>query len=103
MSEPVQTALFEEDYFHRSLGAVISQPDVALTELIANAWDAGAISVRITLPTETDDELLVEDDGIGMTREEFETRWRTLAYNRGAHQGDSVEFPPGIRRAPRAA
>ncbi len=45
-------SLFEEDYLLRTLGRIAHDPDVALTELVANAWDAGASCVDITIPTE---------------------------------------------------
>ncbi|HEL3737816.1 TPA: hypothetical protein UMU63_002764 [Stenotrophomonas maltophilia] len=34
-------ALFEENYVLRSLGRIGYDPDMALTELVANTWDAG--------------------------------------------------------------
>lgn len=40
-----QHSLFEEDYLLRELGQVAHVPQIALTELVANAWDAGASSV----------------------------------------------------------
>ncbi len=36
----VQNSLFEDDYLLRELGQVGHVPQVALTELVANAWDA---------------------------------------------------------------
>ena len=48
----LQTSLFEEDYLLRELGQVAHVPQVALTELVANAWDAGASSVKVILPRE---------------------------------------------------
>jgi hypothetical protein len=45
-------SLFEEDYLLRTLGAIAHVPDIALTELVANAWDAGASFVDITIPKE---------------------------------------------------
>jgi hypothetical protein len=39
-------SLFEEDYLVRTLGRIAHDPEVALTELVANAWDAGASSRR---------------------------------------------------------
>ena len=41
---------FEEGYLFRNNRAITSSPDIALTELVANAWDAGALKVDITLP-----------------------------------------------------
>lgn len=86
---------FEADYFPRTYGRITRNDDVALTELVANAWDAGASKVAITIPTQPGDELTVEDDGCGLTEAEFEQRWMSLAYSRKAHQGEAVEFPPG--------
>lgn len=42
-------SLYEENYILRSLGSIVTQPDIALTELIANAWDAGASTVGIVV------------------------------------------------------
>jgi hypothetical protein len=39
--------------------------------------------------------LSVKDDGSGLTKEQFDQRWMTLAYNRQKHQGADAEFPPG--------
>ncbi len=48
----VQGSLFEEDYLVRTLGDLSHRNDVALTELVANAWDAGAAKVTISIPEE---------------------------------------------------
>lgn len=90
----IQGTLFEEDYLVRTLGSIAHQPDVALTELVANAWDAGASVVKINIPLEKGKVLTIEDDGSGMTSEEFKGRWMKLAYNRLRHQGSKAEFPP---------
>ncbi len=87
-------SLFEEDYLLRTLGRIAHDPDVALTELVANAWDAGASYVDITIPTEKQNALVVYDDGHGMSVTQFKGRWMTLAYDRVKHQGSNVEFPP---------
>lgn len=87
---------FEEDYIHRTVGSVTQNPENALTELIANAWDAGARNVLITIPEKENEKIIIEDDGIGMTAGEFSKRWMTLSYNRLKNQGINVEFPNGI-------
>lgn len=92
MSQP---ALFEDDYLLRELGQVAHVPQVALTELVANAWDAGASKVDLILPAEIGGTLTITDDGHGMTSEQFKQRWMTLRYSREKHQGENVEFPPG--------
>lgn len=86
-------SLFEEDYLLRTLGALANSPDIALTELVANAWDAGASEVSIVIPDELSEELIVTDNGTGLTPDEFKLRWMTLGYNRLKHQGSNVLFP----------
>jgi hypothetical protein len=104
MSDPaIQSSLFEEDYLLRELGQVAHVPQVALTELVANAWDAGASKVDLVLPSEIGEMLIVTDNGHGMTPEQFKRRWMTLGYDRIRHQGPNVEFPPGEGRRPRKA
>ena len=91
----IQGALFEEDYLVRTLGDLAHKADVALTELVANAWDAGAAKVDITIPPERNQALVIEDDGTGLSGAEFHARWMKLGYNRLRHQGAKVEFPEG--------
>lgn len=88
-------SLYEENYILRSLGSIVTQPDIALTELIANAWDAGASTVNIAIPEDTGQTLYIEDDGTGMSEEEFQNRWMKLRYDRLRTQGRKVVFPDG--------
>lgn len=92
----LQGSLFEEDYLIRTLGALVHSPEIALTELVANAWDAGATMVDIFIPEDYDQKLTVEDNGTGLTKEQFEQRWMKLGYNRIKHQGKNVLFPPNV-------
>ncbi|MBW8323664.1 MAG: ATP-binding protein [Prolixibacteraceae bacterium] len=92
----IQGSLFEEDYLIRTLGNLGNTPDIALTELVANSWDAGATHVDIFIPEKKGDLLTIVDDGIGLTKDEFFSRWMKLGYNRLKHQGKKVEFPNGI-------
>jgi len=89
-------SLFEDDYLVRSLGGIVNQPETALTELVANAWDAGATEVKIFIPSEKNQKLTVEDNGVGMSKDDFHNRWMKLRYNRIKHQGKKVIFPFGI-------
>ena len=101
--QPLQNSLFEDDYLLRELGQVAHVPQVALTELVANAWDAGATRVDLILPSEIGGTLTVTDDGHGMTPVQFKKRWMTLRYDRLKHQGPNVEFPAGRYARPRRA
>ena len=87
-------SFFEDDYLVRTLGRIAHDPEVALTELVANAWDAGASLVDITVPAVRNTALVVEDDGHGMSAAQFKGRWMRLGYDRIKHQGIQVEFPP---------
>lgn len=92
----IQGSLFEEDYLIRTLGNLGNSPEIALTELVANAWDAGATHVDIFIPDEKGQKLTITDNGIGLTKDEFYSRWMKLGYNRLKHQGKKVEFPNGV-------
>ncbi len=102
-NEPLQNSLFEDDYLLRELGQVAHVPQVALTELVANAWDAGATRVDLVLPSEINGTLTMTDNGHGMTSPQFKKRWMTLRYDRQKHQGPNVEFPAGKTVRPRKA
>lgn len=85
---PVKPAL--ELRFHgrviEHLGIDMYQsPTAAIAELIANAWDADAEAVSVTLPTsDINDasEIVITDDGVGMTFEECQSRFLNVGYNR---------------------
>ncbi|WP_293050095.1 ATP-binding protein [Paludibacter sp.] len=95
-NEAFQGSLFEEDYLIRTLGTLVHSPEIALTELVANAWDAGATTVDIFIPETYDQKLIVEDNGTGLTETQFKERWMKLGYNRIKHQGKNVVFPPNV-------
>ncbi len=84
---------YEENFLIREIGTIASKADIALTELIANAHDAGASEVRIKLPSDLKGLLTVEDNGVGLTNKEFENRWLRLRYDRRKHQGIFVDTP----------
>jgi hypothetical protein len=95
--------LFGTGFLHDHVGQIIDDPSVAILELVANCYDAGADSVAIAWPNLPGEMLSITDNGTGMTREEFEKRWKTLAYDRQLEQGTDVAFPPGKRKAKRTA
>jgi hypothetical protein len=99
----IQGSLFEDDYLVKSLGNIVRDAEYALTELVANAWDAGATKVNIVVPTQQGGLIRVTDNGVGMTPDEFKQRWMKLGYNRQKHQGLEVEFPTGVERGNRRA
>lgn len=104
---PLQQVLFDGRFLDQHTGPhLMKSPIVAIVELIANAWDAGATQVEISWPLSKGTNptyFSIKDNGVGMTRDEFEKRWLTLAYDRGKEQGSDVVFPNGDLRAPRHA
>ena len=61
----------------------------ALMELVDNAWDADASEVRIQLPEHNQDgaQVVVEDNGEGMTPERVEEAYLRVARGREQHMG----------------
>ena len=92
-----QPTLFEEGFLDTYAGNIIADHKIAIIELIANSWDAGASKVIIKWPVEEGDVFSIEDDGHGMTESEFNSRFRKLGYNRKSDQGSSVTVPPNNR------
>ena len=78
MTASIQQSLFEDDFLVRSLGEIAYRPETAISELVANAWDAGASTVRVTIPDAIGDIIAVEDDGVGLNEQLFRQRWMRL-------------------------
>lgn len=98
-----RTLLFDERFLENYAGSIITDPSTAIVELVANCWDAYATEVSITWPDiKTDRQFKIIDNGHGMTREEFQHIWRTIAYNRISAEGSITKPPNGISGLPRA-
>ncbi len=73
----------------------MADPTTALVELVANSWDAYATRVEIQWPDVRGRAFFrIQDNGKGMTPEQFVARWRTLDYDRLTHQGPFENPPP---------
>ena len=59
-------------------------PVAAIAETIANAWDADADNVEVSIPTTSSPatEIVISDDGNGMTFEECQKRFLLIGYKR---------------------
>lgn len=75
----------------RLLGETYRSSEVALKELVDNAWDADAKNVRITLPdplsTQT---IVVQDDGTGMTAQEIRGEYLNIASDKRSRTGEQT-------------
>ncbi len=88
-----EIARFAPGYLRRSLGRIAGDPATALTELVANAWDAGAFTVNIKIGKSPGDLISIQDDGTGLSREEFYRRWMELGFQRSEELGHRAHFP----------
>lgn len=105
-TEDLQQTLFPtfgSNFLLNHAGRIITDPKFAIVELVANSWDAGATKVQISWPEQFGDIVCIEDNGTGMTPDEFRFRWKDLNYERTKHQGVLAEFPPSTRKRNRVA
>lgn len=96
--------LFDRRFMPRYAGSIISDPSVAIIELVANAWDAYATEVRIQWPDVAKGlPFEIRDNGKGMTAGQFERRWGTFDYDRRQSQGEFSRPPADMTAPPRRA
>ena len=73
----------------------------AISELISNAYDAMAKNVWITIPTgrpiESTDEIIVKDDGHGMSYRESNSLYLTVGRNRRSNSSEWTKYYNGLR------
>jgi len=86
---------FGETFLEHHAGQIIQDPKYSIVELVANSWDAGAGNVEILWPEIIGNNILIHDNGTGMTKDEFSYRWSKLNYNRLNFQGKEVIYPKG--------
>lgn len=84
---------FDESFIENYAHKLVTIPEVAIIELIANCWDAGATKVKIQWPEFENGEFEISDNGSGMTFNEFSQRWGQFNYNRRRTQPSSVKIP----------
>lgn len=79
----------------RLLGAQLyGDTPTIIAELVQNSYDADAKRVWITVITGNDSEIIVEDDGIGMTPDEINDRFLNI----GQDRRESYAISPGGRK-----
>lgn len=100
-TKPNQGLLFDDRFLDKYAGPIISDPAVAIEELVANAWDAYATRVDIVWPKRTENiPFSITDNGKGMTPAQFERRWKTLDYNRLLEEGNKSSPPAEMSSSP---
>ncbi|MEZ5832672.1 MAG: ATP-binding protein [Dongiaceae bacterium] len=84
---------------HLGMNLYSSIPAV-LSEIVANAWDGDAENVWITIDPASN-QIVIEDDGLGMTRDQVIDRFLMVGYKRRADVGkltESKRRPPMGRK-----
>lgn len=80
----------------RLLGETYRSSEVALKELVDNAWDADARNVTIALPDPLSGEaIVIQDDGTGMTAAELRGEYLNIASDKRSRIGKET---PGLSR-----
>ena len=75
------------------LGENYRSTELAIKELIDNAYDADATHVWVELPRPlTDDPILIRDDGTGMTEAEVRNEYLNIASSRVSRKGDRTRL-----------
>jgi len=99
-----QTRFTSDSQLLSELGErLIATRHVALAELIKNAYDADATRCNIWLENDNS-ELIIKDDGHGMTEAEFEDFWMTIATSnrdrnpKSRRYGREVQGSKGVGR-----
>ena|SRR5438067_1080796 len=78
------------------LGRSYASSEAALKELVANAWDADATRVEVSLPIALEGKpILVSDNGYGMTPQELQSVYLPIGMNRRTRRGPTT--PRGRR------
>ncbi|MCB1097259.1 MAG: ATP-binding protein [Verrucomicrobiae bacterium] len=93
MSEAPRTITFQvSPRLTEILGENYRSTEVALKELIDNAWDADASEVRIILPAPmTTEPIIVSDNGSGMKPTEVEQEYFSVARDRSISKGETTQ------------
>lgn len=74
---------------HLGIGLYSNTPAV-LSELVANAWDAEATHVTIEIHPD-EDEIIITDDGLGMTLRDINDRFLTIGYDKRTAEGEKSQ------------
>jgi hypothetical protein len=81
---------------HLGVGLYSSTP-AALTELVANAWDADASEVTIDIDPGAET-ITIQDDGHGMTPQEIQERFLNVGFSRRGPKGADAKSASGKRQ-----
>jgi signal transduction histidine kinase len=87
MSEEFKKKYFKTNVLIKNIigKELINDDNVAVMELVKNSYDAGASKVTIEFKNifskNKDSELIIQDDGIGMSEDDILNKWLNIAYS----------------------
>ena len=81
---------------HLGLKLYSNRPAV-LAEVIANAWDADAHEVRISIDSDRSS-ITISDDGCGMNRDDINARYLVVGYRKRDHESKTPNGRPPMGR-----
>ena len=81
---------------HLGLKLYSNRPAV-LAEVIANAWDADAHEVRISIDSDRSS-ITISDDGCGMNRDDINARYLVVGYQKRKHEIKTLDGRPPMGR-----
>ena len=90
MTRPLEMKINLSALEHLGMNLYSTVPAV-LSEVVANAWDADARQVRVRLSHEAR-QISIQDDGIGMTRNEVIDRFLTVGFRRRTVIGKTTQI-----------
>jgi len=70
---------------------LVAKPEVALVEIVKNAYDADASICEVQV-TDKGKSIAIRDDGLGMTLDQFSKRWMRIATAHKLHEIKSAKF-----------
>lgn len=95
MSKPFSENFSVDSALLQELGErLVTTPHVALAELVKNAYDADATEVRVTIREDESGgpEIVVEDNGCGMTLKQIREFWMKIGNTHKFGEGHSPHF-----------
>ncbi|HEX5734687.1 MAG TPA: sensor histidine kinase [Blastocatellia bacterium] len=90
-----QILTFESSaYLERLIGReLISSDYIAVAELVKNAYDAGATEVTIELENDKPQKMIISDNGVGISLDEFRRLWMVLGYSEKTETESDTDRP----------
>lgn len=74
---------------------LITDSNIAILELVKNSFDARATQVELTFEN---DELIISDNGKGMSEEDIKNKWLFVAYSAKRDGTEDTDYRNGIKR-----